>query len=47
VVVGWVGDVSEELAAFIFTVEISSIFQNVKLIKEKGKISIMFDWLSR
>jgi len=34
--------VTEELAASIFTVEISILFQDIKLIKEKEKISKMF-----
>jgi len=42
VAVGYVRDVTEELAASIFIVEISILFQDIKPIKEKDKISKMF-----
>jgi len=42
VAVGYVRDVMEELAASILTVEMSIVFQDIKPIKEKEKISKMF-----
>lgn len=45
--VGYVRDVTEELSASIFTVEISIVFQDIKPIKEKEKISKTFLSLRR
>jgi hypothetical protein len=39
VTVDCVGDVTEELSASIFTVEISIVFKDIKPIKDKEKIS--------
>jgi hypothetical protein len=47
VAVGYVRDVTEELAASIFTVETSIVFQDIKPIKEKDKISKMFHRMRR
>jgi hypothetical protein len=42
VAVGYVRDVTEELAASIFTVDISILFQDIKPTREEEKISKMF-----